>query len=76
MRAVRAPARPDALEDIRKGVAQSLDFEGSLELLRELGTVEEVVLPDLPYEAMARTILFAEAASAFDEWSRPAPSRR
>jgi aspartyl-tRNA(Asn)/glutamyl-tRNA(Gln) amidotransferase subunit A len=43
------------------------NFDRSLEVLREVGTVEEVVLPDLPYEAMARTILFAEAASAFEE---------
>ncbi len=42
-------------------------FERSLEALRGLGTVEEVELPDLPYEAITRTILHVEAASAFEE---------
>jgi aspartyl-tRNA(Asn)/glutamyl-tRNA(Gln) amidotransferase subunit A len=42
-------------------------FERSLEVLRRLGTVEEVSLPDLPYEAITRTILHAEAASAFED---------
>jgi aspartyl-tRNA(Asn)/glutamyl-tRNA(Gln) amidotransferase subunit A len=42
-------------------------FERSLEVLRKIGTVEEVTLADLPYEAVTRTILFAEAASAFED---------
>jgi aspartyl-tRNA(Asn)/glutamyl-tRNA(Gln) amidotransferase subunit A len=42
-------------------------FERSLEVLRKLGTVEEVTLADLPYEAVTRTILLAEAASAFED---------
>jgi aspartyl-tRNA(Asn)/glutamyl-tRNA(Gln) amidotransferase subunit A len=41
-------------------------FEEALDALRALGTVEDVVLPPLPYEAITRTILFAEAASAFE----------
>ncbi len=53
---------PDAADpDVRAS------FDRSLEVLRQIGTVEEVALPDRPYEAMARTILFAEGASAFDE---------
>jgi aspartyl-tRNA(Asn)/glutamyl-tRNA(Gln) amidotransferase subunit A len=36
-------------------------------VLRQLGTVEDVTLPDLPYEATARVILGAEAASAFED---------
>jgi aspartyl-tRNA(Asn)/glutamyl-tRNA(Gln) amidotransferase subunit A len=43
------------------------NFEDSLEVLRNLGTVEEVALPDLPYDDITRTILFAEAASAFED---------
>ena len=41
-------------------------FEASLGVLCEIGSVEDVDLPDLPYEAITRTILFAEAASAFE----------
>jgi aspartyl-tRNA(Asn)/glutamyl-tRNA(Gln) amidotransferase subunit A len=41
-------------------------FDEALDILRTLGTVEDVTLPDLPYEAITRTILFAEAASAFE----------
>jgi aspartyl-tRNA(Asn)/glutamyl-tRNA(Gln) amidotransferase subunit A len=43
------------------------NFAASLEVLRGLGTVEEVALPDLPYDDITRTILFAEAASAFED---------
>jgi aspartyl-tRNA(Asn)/glutamyl-tRNA(Gln) amidotransferase subunit A len=42
-------------------------FARSLDTLAKLGTVEEVTLADLPYEAVTRTILFAEAASAFED---------
>jgi aspartyl-tRNA(Asn)/glutamyl-tRNA(Gln) amidotransferase subunit A len=42
-------------------------FERSLGVLRQIGTVEEVALPDLPYDDITRTILFAEAASAFED---------
>jgi aspartyl-tRNA(Asn)/glutamyl-tRNA(Gln) amidotransferase subunit A len=38
----------------------------ALERLKELGTIEEVMVPDRPYEAMARIILWAEGASAFE----------
>lgn len=42
-------------------------FDRSLDVLRRIGTVEEVTLPDLPYEAITRTILMAEASSAFED---------
>jgi Asp-tRNA(Asn)/Glu-tRNA(Gln) amidotransferase A subunit family amidase len=45
---------------VRDGVREAL------ESLRALGTVEEITLPDRPYEAMARIILWAEGASAFE----------
>jgi aspartyl-tRNA(Asn)/glutamyl-tRNA(Gln) amidotransferase subunit A len=41
-------------------------FEEALEVLRAIGTVEDITLPALPYEAITRTILFAESASALD----------
>ena len=43
------------------------NFERSLDVLRAIGSVEDVVLPDLPWEAITRTILWAEAASAFED---------
>jgi aspartyl-tRNA(Asn)/glutamyl-tRNA(Gln) amidotransferase subunit A len=38
----------------------------ALATLRTLGTIEEIALPELPYEPMARIILWAEGASAFE----------
>jgi aspartyl-tRNA(Asn)/glutamyl-tRNA(Gln) amidotransferase subunit A len=42
-------------------------FTRSLDVLARIGSVEEVTLADLPYEAITRTILMAEAASAFED---------
>ena len=39
---------------------------GAIDTLRAIGTVEEITLPERPYEAMARIILWAEAASAVE----------
>ena len=51
----------DATEPgVRDAVAAALDT------LKTLGTIEEITLPDRPYEAMARIILWAEGASAFE----------
>jgi aspartyl-tRNA(Asn)/glutamyl-tRNA(Gln) amidotransferase subunit A len=38
----------------------------AIDNLRAIGTVEEITLPERPYEAVARVILWAEAASAFE----------
>ena len=43
------------------------NFSRSLETLRRIGTVEEVTLPDLPWEQITRIILQVEAASAFED---------
>jgi aspartyl-tRNA(Asn)/glutamyl-tRNA(Gln) amidotransferase subunit A len=43
------------------------NFNVSLAILREMGeVVEDLELPDLPYDAMAGVIIEAEAASAFE----------
>ncbi|HET9481609.1 MAG TPA: amidase, partial [Candidatus Polarisedimenticolia bacterium] len=43
------------------------NFEASVEALREFAEVrDDLTLPDFPYEAMAGTIIDAEAASAFE----------
>jgi len=44
------------------------NFEESLKVLEGVTTVEEIEFPDLPYEAITRTILNAESASAFEEF--------
>lgn len=49
-------------ESVRK------NFETALETLSPVATFEEVNLPDRPYEEMTRTILFAEMASAFEDF--------
>jgi aspartyl-tRNA(Asn)/glutamyl-tRNA(Gln) amidotransferase subunit A len=48
--------------------AVRLNFEKSLSVLKDIATIEEVDLPDLPYEEITRTILFAEASSAFEDF--------
>jgi aspartyl-tRNA(Asn)/glutamyl-tRNA(Gln) amidotransferase subunit A len=45
------------------------NFEASLAVLRELGTLEEVALPDLPFDAAASVVINVEAASAFEEFN-------
>src|SRR5262249_38179857 len=57
------------LRDVTSGVEDAVraSFERSLDVLRQLGTIEEVVLPDLPYEAITRTILQVEASSALED---------
>ncbi len=55
-----------ATDDVDEGVRA--DFEQALKILKQVAIVEEVELPDLPYEAVTRTILMAESASAFEEF--------
>jgi len=43
------------------------NFTRALGTLRTMGTVEEVTLPDLPYEQITRIILQVEASSAFED---------
>jgi aspartyl-tRNA(Asn)/glutamyl-tRNA(Gln) amidotransferase subunit A len=50
----------DAEPPVREGVRHAL------ETLRAIGIVEEIALPEHPYEAMARVILWAEGAAAFE----------
>ncbi len=57
-----------------KGVTADVDeavrsnFAQTLQVLAQVASIEEVELPELPYEEITRTILFAEAASAFEEF--------
>jgi aspartyl-tRNA(Asn)/glutamyl-tRNA(Gln) amidotransferase subunit A len=54
----------DAVEATQPAVRDAIT--GALAALREIGAVEEITLPERPYEAMARIILWAEAASALE----------
>lgn len=66
------PERPLKLAVLKGAVAEAQEdvranFEKALEVFRGQGTVEEVEIPDLPFGAVASTVLGAEAASAFEE---------
>jgi aspartyl-tRNA(Asn)/glutamyl-tRNA(Gln) amidotransferase subunit A len=52
----------DANEEVKR------NFERSISELKGFCKIEEIELPDLPYEAISRTILNSEAASAFEEF--------
>ena len=54
-------------EDAHQGVCSN--FERSISELEKVASIEEVELPELPYEEVTRTILNAEAASAFDQFT-------
>ena len=66
------PARRFRLGVIR-GVAEGAEaatranFETALQALQAVAAIQEVQVPALPYEEIARTILFAEMASAFED---------
>jgi len=53
-----------ATDGIEDGVREA--FEASLAVLRGMGTVEEVALPEFPYGAVIQHVIFGEASSAFD----------
>ncbi len=59
------------LKDVSEGIDEAVkaNFEASLVVLERVATIEEIEFPDLPYEAITRTILNGEAASAFDEFA-------
>jgi aspartyl-tRNA(Asn)/glutamyl-tRNA(Gln) amidotransferase subunit A len=43
------------------------NFDRSLAELRAIATIQDITLPDLPWEATTRTILQVEASSAFED---------
>jgi aspartyl-tRNA(Asn)/glutamyl-tRNA(Gln) amidotransferase subunit A len=58
----------DSLEGCDEEVA--VNFNDSLQVLEKFSSIEEITVPDMPYESITRTILNAEAASAFDEFAK------
>ena len=58
--AVRKDATKDADDTVRK------NFERALEDLAQLADIDEVALPDYPYEAVALTIFYGESSAALE----------
>ena len=54
---------PDGMQD-----EVQANFESAVAIFRELGTVEEVALPDFPYAEVADIVMAAEIGAAFDEF--------
>ncbi len=59
------------------------NYEASLDVLKQIGTIEAIKLPDLPYSVVASTIISCEMAAAFgdfmtggDVWELAAPEDR
>jgi aspartyl-tRNA(Asn)/glutamyl-tRNA(Gln) amidotransferase subunit A len=55
-----------AIDPVRADVRAN--FEASLDVLAGFADLEEVAIPDLPYDAATTIILGAEAASAFEDF--------
>lgn len=53
------------LKDVQPAVRSN--FDQSLRELENVGTIESVTLPELPYREVAETIVLAETASAFED---------
>ena len=58
------------IKDVTEGVQAEVaaNFERALQALDDVADIEEIEFPDMPYEAVTRTILNAESASAFEEF--------
>lgn len=58
------------LEDITENVDVEVKtiFEQTIYVIEKFASIEEIKFPDLPYEAITRTILYAESASAFEDF--------
>ena len=62
--------RLGALRDVAAGAQAEVaaNFERALAVLADVADIEEIEFPDMPYEAITRTILNAESASAFEDF--------
>ncbi|HUY34182.1 MAG TPA: amidase [Pirellulales bacterium] len=82
---LRPPFRLATLKGATEGAQPAVreNFDASIELLRPHATVEEIELPNLPFGAVAGTIIDCEMAAAFeglvtsgDVWEMTAPEDR
>jgi aspartyl-tRNA(Asn)/glutamyl-tRNA(Gln) amidotransferase subunit A len=67
-----SPGRQYKLAVLKNGVDRAQPevkarFEEALEVFKKLGTIDEVELPNLPFGAVASTIISAEGAAAFED---------
>src|SRR5438445_4742942 len=62
--------RLGVLKDVTADVDEAVrsNCEQTLQVLAQVASIEEVALPDLPYEEVTRIILFADVSSAFEEF--------
>ena len=83
------PPRPPFKLATLKGAAENIqpevaaNYETSLAVLRDVATLEEIELPDLPYNLVPDVIISCEAAAAFEDlvtsgkiWEMTAPEDR
>lgn len=58
------------LKDVTEGAQAEVaaNFERALEALGNVADIEEIEFPEMPYEAVTRTILNAESASVFEDF--------
>jgi len=65
------PFKLGVLNGAVEGVGEAVrdNFNLALKVLDEIATIEEVELPEYPYEAVTRTIANAESASAFEDYA-------
>jgi aspartyl-tRNA(Asn)/glutamyl-tRNA(Gln) amidotransferase subunit A len=58
------------IKDVTEGAQAEVaaNFEQALQAMNGVADIEEIEFPEMPYEAVTRTILNAESASAFEEF--------
>jgi aspartyl-tRNA(Asn)/glutamyl-tRNA(Gln) amidotransferase subunit A len=59
------------LKDSNKELPEDIssNFDEAIRVVTKIGSVEEIEFPEFPYEAITRTILNGEAASAFEDFT-------
>lgn len=63
------PFRFAVVKDVKGGLQPEVakNYETSLKLLAEIGSIKEIELPDFPYNEVAGLVVSCEMASAFEE---------
>ncbi len=65
----KPPFRFAVVKDVEKGLQPEVakNYEASLKLLSDIGSIEEIELPDYPYNEVAGLVISCEMASALEE---------
>ncbi|MGB9586031.1 MAG: amidase [Anaerolineales bacterium] len=66
----RKPIKYGIIKNVAEEAEEAMqkNFEQALKVLSKVGTIEEINIPDLPYDEIIRMILFAEMSSAFEDF--------